>query len=124
MTFVPEKQALLARGGMAVVGLLGAASVKPKSSVENLVKFALLGIGIRQAAELIKGFAEKEIQVTEASTASQKFVAGMTGLACPCDTTSYLAAPVIDFSALRNPVESISQVSEVYQEEGTGIGFY
>lgn len=124
MTFVPQKQALLARGGMAFVGLLGAASVKSKSSVENLVKFALLGIGIRQTAELIKGFAEKEIQVTETSTASQKFVAGMTGLACPGDNTSYLAAPVIDFSALRNPMEALPEGNNVYQNAETQVGFY
>lgn len=118
MTFVPEKQETLARGGMAFVGLLGAASVKPKSSIENLVKFALLGIGIRQSAELIKGFAEKEIQISPESTASQKFVAGMTGLACPCDgSTPYLASPTINFGALRNPQGALPAVREVYEDE-------
>lgn len=125
MTFVPQSQETLARGGMAFVGLLGAASVKPKTSVENLVKFALLGIGIRQSAELIKGFAGKEIQLTETSTASQKFVGGMVGLACPCDaagTTPYLASPTINFpalrsaQALRNP-QAMPLVREIYQEE-------
>src|SRR5690606_2339597 len=85
MTFVPEKQALLAKGGMAAVGLLGAASLKGKSSAENLVKFALLGIGIRQGSELIKHFAGQQIQIDETSTAANKFVGGMVGLASPCE---------------------------------------
>jgi len=107
MTFVPEKQEVLARGGMALTGLLGAASVKGTNSTENVVKFLLLGFGIAQGAALIKKFAAKEIQIDETSTASQKFVAGMVGLACPCENNyPALASPVINFAALRNPYEA------------------
>lgn len=116
MTFVPAKQELLARGGMTAVGLLGAASLKGKSSVETLVKMALLGIGIRQGSELIKKFAAPQISIDETSTASQKFVGGMAGLACPCDNVPALASPVINFPALRNPGY---QLEESYQEEGS-----
>lgn len=99
MTFVPEKQALLARGGMAGIGLLGAATLKAKSSTENLVKFALLGIGIAQGAALIKHFAGQSMQIDQSSQAS-KFVGGMVGLACP--NYPALASPMINFPALRS----------------------
>lgn len=117
MTFVPEKQALLAKGGMAAVGLLGAASLKGKTSAENLVKFALLGIGIRQGSELIKHFAGRQITIDETSTAANKFVGGMVGLACPCDHVPALASPVINFPALRSA--DPYQVQASYQEEET-----
>ncbi len=115
MTFVPEKQALLARGGMAGIGLLGAASVKGKSSAENLVKYALLGIGIAQGSALIKHFAGQSMQIDETSTASQKFVGGMVGLACPCDTPA-LASPVINFAALRSANSNGSFLQDTYQD--------
>jgi hypothetical protein len=103
MTLVPEKQELLARGGMAVTGLVGAASVKGTNSTEKLVKFLLLGFGIAQGAALIKKFSADQIQIDESSSASEKFVAGMAGLACPCeDNYAALASPVINFAAL-NP---------------------
>ncbi len=102
MTFVPQKQELLARGGMTAVGLLGAASLKGKSSAENLVKFGLLGIAISQGSALIKHFASQQITIDENSTAANKFVGGMVGLACPCENTPSLASPVINFPALRN----------------------
>lgn len=126
MTFVPQKQELLARGGMSAVGLLGAASLKGKSSAENLVKFILLGMGIRQGSELIKSFAAKEIQISEASTASQKFVGGMVGLACPCDEEPYLASPVINFPALGNPSEMYNDMEPVsaYQSEEVPAGVF
>ena len=115
MTFVPEKQAMLARGGMAGIGLLGAASIKGKSSTENLVKFALLGIGIAQGSALIKHFAGKSMQIDAASTASQKFVGGMVGLACPCYSPS-LASPVINFAALRSANSVGPFLQETYQD--------
>lgn len=116
MTFVPEKQQVLARGGMVGIGLLGAASVKGKSSAENLVKFALLGIGIAQGSALIKHFANKSMTIDATSTASQKFVGGMVGLACPCETPA-LASPVINFAALRSANVNPSFIQESYQAE-------
>lgn len=127
MTFVPEKQQVLARGGMVGIGLLGAASVKGKSSTENLVKFALLGIGIAQGSALIKHFASKSINVDATSTASQKFVGGMVGLACPCDNPA-LASPVINFAALRNANVNPAYIQETYQaeviEDGVSAGAF
>lgn len=119
MTFVPQKQELLARGGMTVVGLLGAASLKGKSSVDALVKFALLGMGIRQGSELIKKFAAPQITIDETATASQKFIGGMVGLACPCDDVPALASPVISFPALRNaaPAEPFRIETETAQSD-------
>ena len=102
MTFVPQNQALLAKGGMTAVGLLGAASLKGKTSAETLVKFALLGIGIRQGSELIKHFAGQQIHIDESSTTANRFVGGMVGLACPCNDVPALASPVINFPALRS----------------------
>jgi hypothetical protein len=99
MTVVPQKQEKLARGGMVAVGLLGASTLKGTSSAERLVKFMLIGLALRQAGELIKGFAAPQIQVSEASTQGEKFVAGMAGLACPCDNAA-LAAPMMNFPAL------------------------
>lgn len=115
MTFVPEKQALLARGGMAGIGLLGAASLKGKSSAENLVKYALLGIGIAQGSALIKHFAGKSMHIDATSTASQKFVGGMVGLACPCNTPA-LASPVINFAALRSASSEGLYLQDTFQE--------
>ena len=103
MTFVPEKQKLLARGGMAGIGLLGAASLKGNTSAENLVKFALLGVAVAQGTALINHFASQQITIDENSTAANKFVGGMVGLGCPCDESQpALASPVINFPALRN----------------------
>lgn len=106
MTLVPAEQKTLARAGVTGLSLLGAASLNPKTSAETLVQFALIGMAIRQSSELIKEFANKEIQVTPESTTSEKFVAGMAGLACPCEDTTMpaLASPIIDFAAL-NPVK-------------------
>lgn len=118
MTFVPEKQQVLARGGMVGIGLLGAASVKGKSSTENLVKFALLGIGIAQGSALIKHFASQSMTIDTTSTASQKFVGGMVGLACPCSPS--LASPVINFAALRNANGGPSLIQESYHAEIVG----
>ena len=125
MTFVPQKQELLARGGMAAVGLLGAASLKAKSSAENLLKFALLGIGIRQASELITHFAGQQIQIDENSTAANKFVGGMVGLACPCDQPA-LASPVINFPALRNAdIQGIeASYGQEVEEEASSAAFF
>lgn len=115
VTLVPEEQKLYARGGMMLLGVLGASALKPKTSGETLVQAIAIGMAIRQTSELVKHFAAKEIQVTPESTASQKFVAGAAGLACPCDSAPrMLASPVIDFPMLtgvRNP-----QIESVYQE--------
>lgn len=122
MTFVPEKQALLAKGGMAVVGLVGAASIKAKSSAENLVKFILLGAAIRQGTELITHVVKDKITVDPAS-ASSKFVGGMVGLACPCETAPYLASPVINFPALGNPYQE-EVVDQQYATEELPAGAF
>src|SRR5690554_3801164 len=117
MTFVPEKQALLARGGMTAVSLLGAASLKGKTTTENLVRFALLGVGITQGAQLVKHFASQHIAVDANSSAGEKFLAGAMGLACPCGVNSpALASPVIDFPALMTPGTS---GYDAYQEAET-----
>ena len=101
MTFVPAEQEVLARGGMAVVGLAGAASIKGTTSAERLVKFGLLGIAIAQGTALVNKFAQKQVTINETSTASQRFVGGMVGLACPCEGSfAALASPVINFAAL------------------------
>jgi hypothetical protein len=105
MTFVPNEQEVLARGGMVGIGLLGAASVKGTSSADKVVKFLLLGMGIAQGAALIKKYAADSITIDAASTAPEKFVGGMVGLGCPCNGNgSYpaLASPVINFAALSN----------------------
>lgn len=116
MTLVPAEQEVLARGGMAAIGLFGASSVKGATSSENLVKFALLGIGIKQTLELIKHFGAQSVTIDETSTASQKFVGGTLGLACPCeDEMPALAAPTINFAALKGGMVN-PQISEVYQE--------
>ena len=115
MTLVPADQKLYVRGGMVLTGLLGAASVKGATSAENAVKFALLGIGVRQAAELIKHFGSKSVTVDENSTSSEKFVAGTLGLACPCEDTPALAAPTINFAALKGAMP-MPQIDSVYQD--------
>lgn len=115
MTFVPAEQVLLARGGMTVVGLAGAASIKGKSSSDNLVKFALLGLAVAQGTALVKKYVGDQVTIDENSTASQKFVGGMVGLGCPDDNVgSYpaLASPVINFPALA-PSSDYSQSGEL-----------
>lgn len=99
MTFVPAEQEVLARGGMTVVGLAGAASIKGTTSAERLVKFGLLGFAIAQGTALVNKFAQKQMDINETSTASQRFVGGMVGLACPCEGAyPALAAPVLNFA--------------------------
>jgi hypothetical protein len=103
MTFVPADQVLLARGGMTAIGLAGAASIKGKSSSDNLVKFALLGFAVAQGTALVKKYAGDQVQIDEASTSSEKFVAGMVGLGCACDggdSPALGASPIINFPAL------------------------
>lgn len=114
MTFVPQEQEVLARSGMAGVGLLGAASVKGKTSTSNLVKFALLGFGIAQGSALIKHFASQQMNINENSTASQRFVGGMVGLACPCSGGA-LASPVINFGALKSP--GVPQIGDSFSNQ-------
>ena len=123
MTFVPEKQALLARGGMAGIGLLGAATLKAKSSTENLVKFALLGIGIAQGSALIKHFAGQSMQFDQSSTPSQKFVGGMVGLAWPCDTPVALDSPMINFPALTSYAEDSYDAITAYNDSDQSGAF-
>jgi len=98
MTLVPEPQKLYARGGIVALALLGASALKPKTSGETLVQAIAIGMAIRQTSELVKGFAQDQIQVTDQSTTSDKFIAGMAGLACPCENSqAMLASPVINF---------------------------
>ena len=117
---VPAEQKLYARGGMMLLGVLGASALKPKTSGETLVQAIAIGMAIRQTSELVKHFAQKEIQVTPESTTSEKFVAGAAGLACPCDSNQpMLASPVIDFPMLagvRTP-----QIESVYREEPADV---
>ncbi len=116
MTFVPAEQVLLARSGIAVVGLAGAASIKGKTSADNLVKGALLGLSIAQGVALVKKYAGDQITIDENSTASQKFVAGAVGLGCPNDNVgSYpaLASPVINFPALEPSSPGYGQSDEI-----------
>ncbi|MDT0689366.1 hypothetical protein RM549_06185 [Salegentibacter sp. F188] len=128
VTLVPDEQKIYARGGIAAAGLLGAAAVKGTSSSDNLVKFLLVGMAIRQGTEMIKEFAEKEMQpVDESTTTANKFVAGMVGLACPdCDNhvRALNAAPVINFDDISSerPTPRIAALySEAPQREVSGM---
>lgn len=115
MTLVPQEQKIYARGGVTVLSVLGAASMKPKTSAETLVQALLIGMGIRQASEAIRDLTKDKIQVTAESSTTDKFVAGMAGLACPCEeSTTMLAAPVIDFPKL--PENDYAQKQDFSQE--------
>ncbi|MGB7841157.1 MAG: hypothetical protein WBL21_00090 [Salinimicrobium sp.] len=116
VTMVPAQQKLYARAGITAAGLLGAAAVKGTGSGDQLVKFLLAGMAIRQGAEMIKEFAQKQMApVDESTTVANKFVAGMVGLACPCENSygALNAAPVINFDALpaSRPVSQITEKS-------------
>ena len=123
VTLVPEEQKTMARGGITALSLVGASSLKGTTSTEKLVKFLMIGMAIRQGSELIKEFAGKEIQLTEESSTSQKFVGGMVGLACPCEEQNngaLRAAPVINFEDLpgRAPVRKIPEYNSGLQASG------
>ncbi|MFV8280553.1 hypothetical protein ACNKXS_03360 [Christiangramia marina] len=117
MTLVPAEQKIYARGGIILLGLLGASTLNPKTSGESLAQAIAIGMGIRQASEVVKELTQDKIQVTAESTTTDKFVAGMAGLACPCDETRpMLASPVINFPSLNpgsNPVLMASREVEV-----------
>lgn len=122
MTLVPQKQELLARGSMVAVGMLGASTLKGATSTEKLVKFMLLGLALRQAGEIIKNVASPKIEVSDVSTKSQKFIAGMAGLACPCDGAPALASPFINFPALNYADANFAeQASFVESDENTAL---
>lgn len=116
VTLVPQEQKNYARGGILAAGVLGAASLKGATTTEKMVQMALIGMAISQGSALIKHFAEPEIQVSAESSASQKFVAGMVGLACPeCDQAALrAAAPVINFDDIQ---EEPLKIEESYQEQ-------
>jgi len=118
VAIVPQEQKIYARGGILAAGVLGAASLKGATTTEKMVQMALLGMAIAQGGALIKHFAEPSIQVTAESTGSEKFVAGMVGLACPdCDqnySALRSAAPVINFDDIR---EENLQIEGSYQEQ-------
>jgi len=117
MTLVPEEQKLIARGGITGLSLLGASALKPKTSGETLVQALFIGMAIRQASELVKEFTQDKIQVTAESTTTDKFVAGMAGLACPCDSPQpMLAMPVIDFPSF-NPSRPVMLENRQEEEE-------
>lgn len=120
MTLVPEPQKLYARGGIVALALLGASALKPKTSGETLVQAIAIGMAIRQTSELIKGFAQDQIQVTAESTTSDKFIAGMAGLACPCEGENIpmLASPVINFADITSVTP---QLEENYQTEAVEV---
>lgn len=119
MTLVPQEQKLIARGGITGLSLLGASALKPKTSGETLVQALFIGMAIRQASELVKEFTQDKIQVTAESTTTDKFVAGMAGLACPCDGNQpMLASPIIDFPSLNpgsDPIMLNSREPEVQE---------
>ena len=118
VTMVPAQQKLYARAGITAVGALGAAAVKGTGAADQLVKFVLIGMAIRQGAEMIKEGLEPHVQVDENATTANKFVAGMVGLACPCENAygALNAAPVINFDAL--PARSsMPQINEVHASE-------
>jgi len=112
MTLVPEPQKLYVRAGIVGLALLGASSLNPKTSGETLVQAIAIGMAISQSVQLVRDVAKDKIQVTAESTTSDKFIAGMAGLACPCEGNNIpmLASPVINFAAL-NPA------SRDYQQE-------
>lgn len=120
MTLVPAEHKLVARGGMSVVGLLGASVIKGKGTIDTLAKFALLGLGIQQAGELVKHFASQSISIDETSTASQKFLGGMVGLACPCDDYPALASPVVSFPPVASR-SAIPQSTSTPADEVAGV---
>lgn len=119
VTMVPQEQQIYARGGMVALGVLGASALKPKTSGETLVQALAIGMAIRQTSELVKHFAQDQIQVTAESSASEKFMAGAAGLACPCeDNQTMLASPVIDFPSLPGKaMPTLPQIEKVYPGE-------
>lgn len=78
----------MVRGGLALVAAGGAAAIKGTSTQAMAVKMALVGMTLAQVRNIIKGLASKAgvDQVSVNSEVSEKFVAGLFGLACPCDT--------------------------------------
>lgn len=119
MTLVPSEHQLVARGGISVVSIVGAASIKGKGTLETLARFALLGMGVQQAGALVKHFAAPSITVDETSTAGQKFLGGMVGLGCPGDDLPMLASPVINFPSL--PAQASPRAER--EVEGTSVSF-
>ncbi|MDT0643697.1 hypothetical protein RM553_12715 [Zunongwangia sp. F363] len=121
VAMVPAEQKTYARAGIVAAGTLGAAAVKGTTTGDQVAKFLLLGMAFSQGAALIKEAAAKQMEpVTESTTTANKFVAGMVGLACPCDEQRpMLAAPVINFDKL--PAQRPTpQIQEVYKEAAGG----
>lgn len=91
MSIVPAKYKAehedLIRGGLALASAGGAAALKGNSTQVRAIKMALVGMTIAQVRQLVKTYANKAgIGTAEGETdTAKKFVAGLFGLACPCD---------------------------------------
>ena len=88
---VEDKHKKLVRGGLALVSAGGAAAVQGKSSTAKALKAVFIGMSIAQALQLVKEVADESGVATPKDaanpTSSEKLVAAVFGLACPCDGT-------------------------------------
>lgn len=92
------------RGGLAVVALLAAASIKGKDTTSEVAQYALAGMSIEQGRQVVTSFLKEKTGTTAPDAnagAAEKFVAGALGCACQ-DAQAYkmpmpmLQAPQVD----------------------------
>lgn len=92
------------RGGLAVVALLAAASIKVKDTTAEVVQYALAGMSIEQGRQVVTSFLKEKTgikEVDQTADAGGRFIAGALGCACQ-DADAYkmpmpmLQAPQID----------------------------
>ncbi len=108
MTLVPESQAknlIYIKGGAAAAALVGMAATDVKKA--SWLKSAFLGMAIAQGLGLVQELGKKVVK-TEANPegTDSKFIAGVFGLACPCDAANdtterqYVQMPALNGSYL------------------------
>ena len=73
------------RGGLAVVALLAAASIKGKDTTSEVAQYALAGMSIEQGRQVVTSFLKEKTgikEVDQTADAGGRFIAGALGCAC------------------------------------------
>ncbi len=81
--FVPKKQKKIFRIGAIVVAIAAGAAHQGKSAKMKTTTSLLGGVAIRQGMDLLKESLKDKYTITDASTDTDKAIAGAIGLACP-----------------------------------------
>ncbi len=123
VALVPDKRKKIVKGALLGASILVAAATQAGAKVMKPGTKVLSGIAIRQGVDLLQDALRSKYAITDASSSSDKLIAGAVGLACPDGSCHAANAQYYDavysdtyngsFPALNSP----EHYDTVYQED-------